>query len=289
MTIPPWQFQRAYTPDLMKRLLQLTCIITLVCVSLDSWLGLQRLFSLSPEFYTQGFFWQPITSLFLLPSPSFSFGFLIDFAFSMLVFWLFGSIVMERIGKMRFMVVYFASAILSGFAALYVMHKFQIFAHTSEVMPMILALTTLWAMLDPYQEILLFFVLPLKAKWVLMVALFGTLFLSFVQQDIVSFTAYFTAFIFSYFWGLIVLGLRSPFDWMTGLDRILQKMSFGFSRFWQWNVLGPIRKKREVMHNHEDAFVDDTLEKISKSGQDSLSMYERMRLRWVSLKKRIFR
>lgn len=289
MTTPPWQFQRAYTPELIKRLLQITCAVTLISVSFDSWLGLQQLFALSPHFYTSFYFWQPITSLFLLPSPALSFGFLIDFAFSMLVFWLFGSIVLERIGKTKFLFVYFASGILSGLAALSVMQKFQLFYNISECMPMILALTTLWAMIDPKQEILLFFVLPLKAKWVLVVGLFGTIFVSFVQQDIVTFTAYFTAFIFSYFWGLIALGLRSPFDWMTGLDRLLHKIGFGITRFWQWNIMGPIRKTQEAMRSNEDAFVDVTLEKISKEGSSSLNIYSRLRLKWVSLKKRLFR
>lgn len=287
MTIPPWQFQRAYTPDLMKRLLQITAVVTLVSVSLDHMFGLQQLFTLSPLFYTDLYLWQPITSLFLLPSPVFSLGFLIDFAFTMLVFWLFGSIVQERIGKAKFLTVYFLSGILSGMASLAVMHKFGLFATVSEFMPMILAITTLWAMIDPLQQILLFFVLPLKAKWVLVVALFGTLFVSFIQQDIITFSAYLTAFIFSYLWGLIILGLRSPFDWMTGLDRLINKIRFGFSRFWQWQVMNPIRKTRDSMKSHEDEFVDHTLEKISRDGTSSLTLYERTRMKWISLKKRI--
>src|SRR5262245_47468938 len=114
MTIPPWQFQRASTPHLIKRLLQITTILTLVSVALDPWLALSRLFSVNPLFYTSGYFWQPITALFLLPSPALSFSFLLDFAFIMLVFWLFGSLVLERIGKNRFLITYFASGILSG-------------------------------------------------------------------------------------------------------------------------------------------------------------------------------
>lgn len=282
MSIPPWQFQRAYTPPLMKRLLQITCIVTFVGIVFN----LQHLLVLSPLFYTDFYFWQPLTSIFMLPSPALSFGFIIDFAFCMLVLWLFGSIVLERIGKAKFLTVYFLSGILSGLTALAVMDKFQIFTGMSELMPVILALTTLWAMIDPYQEILVFFILPLKAKWVLVVGLVGTLLVSFLSQDIVSFAAYFTAFIFSYFWGLFVLGLRSPFDWMTGLDRAINKIRVGTSRFWQWNVMGPIRKSRESSKAKEDAFVDATLEKISKEGTSSLSAWSRLRLKWISLKKR---
>lgn len=46
MNIPPWQFQRAYTPDVIKRLLQITALVTLSSIALD----IQALFTLSPLF-----------------------------------------------------------------------------------------------------------------------------------------------------------------------------------------------------------------------------------------------
>lgn len=272
MTVPPWQFQRAYTPPLMKRLVQITCAVTLASVLFN----LQRYLAISPD----GYFWQPITSLFLLPAPELTFGFMLDFAFCMLVFWLFGSIVLERIGKKQFLIVYFLTGLLSGVAAATVMHKFQLLALTTSFLPMILSQTVLWAMIDPNQQILLFFVLPLRAKWVLTVALFGTIFLSFVQQDIINFSAYLVALVFSYIWGLAILGLKSPFEWMQGLDRLINKMRIGIVRFWQWDVAGRSRKK-------DEAFIDATLDKISKEGEGSLSFFTRLRLKWIALKKRI--
>jgi len=276
MTIPPWQFQRAYTPPLIKQLLQLTCLFTLLAVGF----GLQNLLALNPGFFSSMYFWQPITSLFVLPAPLFSFGFLLDFAFLMLVFWLIGSLVHDRIGKTKFLIFYFASGILSGFAQLFIMQKFQLYATVSELLPMIFSLTVLWAMIDPYQEIMLFFVLPLKAKWVLVFALFGTLFLSFVQQDIIAFSGYMTAFLFSYFWGLFVLGFQSPFEWMRGMDSLRNRLT----SFWRWNVMGRVYRQKTA----DDAFVDATLDKISKDGVSSLSLLQRLRLKWISLKKRIF-
>lgn len=284
MTIPPWQFQRAYTPELIKRLIQITCAVTLVSVTLDQWLGLQQLFALTPLTYTSLYLWQPITSLFLLPSPLFSFGFLIDFVFTMLIFWLFGSLVLERIGKRRFLVAYFASGLLSGLSALVAMHYFGLFTTASELLPMILAITTLWSMSDPHQEILLFFILPIKARWVLVVALLGTLFVSFVQHDLISFAAYFTAFLFSYLYGLVSLGFASPFSWMQGVDRFLGKIQ----RFWQWRIMESWRRYSQARKMREEEFVDRTLEKISKVGESSLHIHERLRLKWISFKKRIF-
>jgi membrane associated rhomboid family serine protease len=292
MAIPPWQFQRASTPPLIKRLLQITCWMTFIAVALDSLLGLQSYIALSPLAYERYFLWQPITALFILPGVI-SFSYLLDFAFVMLLIWLFGSILLERIGAKRFLFVYLASGVLSGIAGLYIMHEIQAFGLVSELLPIVLAITTLWTMADPYQEILLFFILPMKARWVLVFALLGTIFSSFMQHDLAATAAYLTAFIFSYFYGLMILRFRSPFDWMLGIDRFFQKIANGLERFFQWYVMGSVRKAldyprrfKQKQKRQEDAFVDTTLDKISKNGTSSLNLYERLRLKWISLKRR---
>jgi len=293
MTIPPWRFNRAYTPELIKRLLQITCLVTFVSVAFDPYIGLQQYLSLSPLFFDRLFLWQIVTAIFLIPSTVFSFGFLLDVAFSMLILWLFGSLLLERIGKRQFLFVYFASGVLSGLAAVFMLKALGLYFMFSTCIPVILAITTLWAMSDPYQEMLLFFVLPLKAKWALAFALFGTIFASFVQHDLVSLAAYSASFLFSYFYGLFVLGFRSPYDWMLGFDRLTSKCSGWIQRMWQWYLLGPIRRLIDSFRRYksskkanEEAFVDKTLEQISKEGASSLSLYQRLRLRWISLKKR---
>lgn len=294
MTIPPWQFSRAYTPELIKRLIQITAGTTLGVVALDQYLGLQQYLAVTPYLFERGYFWQCLTSLFLIPSVVFSFGFLLDVAFSMLILWLFGSLLLERIGKKKFVFFYLATGILSGLAGAYVLHMLGLYFMFSSLFPVLLALTTLWTMADPYQEILLFFILPLKAKWALAFALFGTVFASFVQKDLVSLAAYSTAFLFSYFYGLFALGFRSPYDWMLGLDRLVHKGNSSVQRIWQWYLLAPIRRfidglRRFKANNRakEEGFIDSTLDKISKDGTSSLSLYERLRLKWISLKKRM--
>lgn len=293
MTVPPWKFNRALTPELIKRLVQITALVTLVSVALDPYIGLQQYLSLSPFFFDRLYLWQIITAIFLIPSAVFSFGFLLDLAFSMLVLWLFGSLLLERIGKKQFLFVYFATGILSGLAAVLVLKALGLYFMFSSCLPVILAITTLWTMSDPYQELLLFFILPLKAKWALAFALLGTIFTSFVQHDLVSFAAYSTSFVFSYFYGLFVLGFRSPYDWMLGFDRLIQKCGSWIERIWQWYIMGPIRKFFDSIGRYkagkkakEEAFIDSALEKVSKEGAASLSLYQRLRLWWISLKKR---
>lgn len=213
MTIPPWQFQAAYTPPLIKRLIQIIATVTLVSVGIDSFFStnLQGLVMISPLTYLNFFLWQPFTALFLIPAATFSFGFLLDLAFAMLLFWLLGSLLLERIGQKRFLTFYMLSGLVSGAAALLYMYLSSTYSYTSECLPALLAITTLWTMGDPHQQLNLFFVFPIRANWILAFALFGTIVTSLVHHNFASFFSYLAAFLFGYLYGLFVCGFSSPF------------------------------------------------------------------------------
>ena len=70
---------------------------------------------------------------------------------------------------------------------------------------------------------------------------------------------------------------------MTGLDRLINRAGFAIRRFWQWTVLRPFRTSKAG----EEQFVDEALEQISKNGESSLSFYAKLRLKWISFKKRL--
>lgn len=264
--------QQGLTPLFIKRLIQVTIFFSLFCVAIDPltlryWhFSLQSLFALTSD----GYPWQFLTSLFLIASPIFSFGYLIDIAFSMLILWLLGSLLYERIGLKKFAIGYALSGILGGIVAFSIMDL----GYYSEALFALLAVVTMWTMSDPYQQLYFLFVLPLKARWILIFALLGTIVTNGLQQDYASSLAYLTSFIFSYFYSLIILDLQSPFHWMRPFDRFLKKLDM----FWQWRIMGFVRNAKK----RRSAFVDRTLEKISKHGKDSLNPYERLRLWWIS-------
>lgn len=229
------------TPPLVKQLIQITLGFTLFSVLLDPFLNTQALFSLTTAAFDKYYLWQFVTSLFLIPCSYFSFSFLLDLAFSMLILWLMGSLLYDRVGKTKFLIGYVLSGIVSGVFAILTMKATSGFGFISECLPALLALVTMWTMSDPKQQLYLLFVLPLKAQWILTFALLGTVVANTLQHDYVHAAAYLSAFIFSYFYSLLVLDFRSPFDWMLGFDRIIKKASYWLHSLWQWHIMGFIR------------------------------------------------
>lgn len=286
------QIRQGFTPLLVKRLIQITLGFTLITILLDPLLHTQQFFALTPDAIDKYYLWQFITSLFLIPTPVFSFGYLVDVAFSMLILWLMGSILYERVKTTKFIIGYALSGIVSGIFALFAMKITSQYLLVSEFFPSLVALVTMWTMADPKQQLYLLFVLPLKAQWILTFALLGTIATSALQQDYVGSAAYFSAFVFSYFYSLIALDFRSPFDWMLGIDRVIKKTSYWLHSVWQWHIMGLVRKCLNIprrffqgIRTRREAFVDRTLEKISTLGKESLSLYERFRLWWISVTK----
>jgi membrane associated rhomboid family serine protease len=283
------RFQTAVTPPLIRQLIQVISAVTLTSVLLDAFfsIGIQTFLAVTPLAYLKFFFWQPFTALFLIPSDSFSFSFLLDLAFSMLILWLLGALLLERIGAKRFFTFYVASGLISAFTALFAMYFLSSFAVVSACLPALLAIATLWTMSDPNQQLNLFFIFPLRAKWILIFALIGTLLVNLVDRDLVRFSSYAVACIFSYFYGLLALNFRSPFEWMSGFEEMIKKMQRKTNSFFEWKIFGTIRRFRSSRKEKEDQFIDTVLEKISKKGKSSLRFGEKIRLNWISLKRKI--
>lgn len=282
---------RPTTPPLIRQLIQIISTVTLTTVLLDSLfsISLQSLLAVTPLAYLKFFLWQPFTALFLIPSNAFSFSFLIDLAFAMLILWLLGALLLERIGVKKFLTVYVASGLLSAFAALITMYFLPSFSMVSACLPALLSITTLWAMSDRNLRLNIFFIFPLRAKWIVAFALIGTLLTNLVEQDAVRFFSYFTAFAFSYFYGLLALNFQSPFEWMSGFESIIKKLQHSANSFFQWRILGWVRKRKGLQKQKEEQFLDKVLGKISKQGKSSLSFGEKIKLSWISFKRKLRR
>lgn len=276
------------THHLIKRLIQLTITFTLACIIFSSLLSFpfQELFSLNLAFITHSFFWQPLTSLFLVPSPTISFSFLLDLAFSMLLLWMLGGQVLDFLGKKRFLFLYFGSALISALSALFVIHLTHDGKLVSCLPSTLLALATIWTMYGPTKNMLIFLFIPIPARWFLAIALFGTVVSTGMQRDYVHCAAYTSAFVFSYFLGIMKWHLHGPFEFLSRFEALLKRVSHAITIFWQWKVMSFFRTRRTVNREQEDLFIDSTLEKISEQGRVSLTWWENLRLRWISFKKR---
>ena len=276
MTIPPWKFSKGFTPKPIQQLIQLIAAVSVTSVLIDSifTINTQQFFALSPE----GYLWQLFTSLFFIPGPFFSFSYMLDVAFCLLILWLIGSLLYERIGKKKFFIAYALSGLVGGITALCMMQQTHSFFYASECLYAILGIATLWTMSDPYQQLIIFFVLPIKAKWLLVFALAGTILSNLVDHNFAQAAAYFATFIFSWLFGLVVLRLEAPLTGWSLLIGCAKKSTTGWTPF----SMGDTYKLR----TRDEHFLDKTLDKISKAGQESLSLYEKLRLKWISFKKK---
>lgn len=221
-----------FTPPIIKYLMQITLFSTLFCIIFDALFSLPpgysfvELFTLNQESFSHYFIWQPITALFLLPSPSLSFSFLFDLLFMMLILFMFGSQVYEYMGKRRFITLYFGAALVSGIFALLSIYFSHSFALISTLAPTLLAVTTVWTLCSPSQELLLFFLLPLQPKWFLSIALLGTVGSNLLQGNFPLAFAYLGAFLYSYLLAIMGWQMKSPFESLWRMEATLKRFSF---------------------------------------------------------------
>ena len=110
--------------------------------------------------------WQVVTYAFLHGSFNHLF-------FNMLGLWMFGAELEQIWGRNRFIQFYFASVIAAAVTQLIVNYALGTGAPTVGASGGLFGLLLAFAMIFPNRIILLFFVIPMKAKW--LVALYGVL------------------------------------------------------------------------------------------------------------------
>ncbi len=135
-------------------------VIELIC---EHWLGLPvyRTFALGP--LASGVFrpWQLLTHP-LLHDPNAPIGFLIN----CLVFYFFAGTIEYALGTRRFITLYVISAIGAVAAGLPLSALPSFNTFFSGMMPSLLTLVVVFGLINPEASILLFFILPIKAKYI---------------------------------------------------------------------------------------------------------------------------
>src|SRR5258708_32990729 len=99
----------------------------------------------------------------------------------MLLLWMFGGQLYDFMGKSRFFILYFGSALVSSFAAMITMYYTGQNSSLSLCPIALLALATVWSMCTPQHNFFSLFFLPLPAKWFLAIGLIATIGSSIVQ------------------------------------------------------------------------------------------------------------
>lgn len=290
----PWNYNK--TSPSLAVLLSITVFITLCSAALEPLFttvfrinGPQEFLGLSWWGISNRYLWQPMTSLFL-QSDVYGIGlsFLISLTFSMYLLWLFGSNLIETYGKGPFFRLYFLSGICANLAALFTMTLTGKYTIIAGIGPCLLALFTAWAIQHKDSQLLLFFLIPVKTKWLLAAVSILTLLIPLSELNLVNFMYYSVGLLMGYLYSTIAWQEKTPFEFMENIDdffivlgrKARSKINRLFSMKIKENKIVDIQTGKAVLD--DDAFVDAMLAKISREGERSLTWQERDRMRKIS-------
>jgi membrane associated rhomboid family serine protease len=293
----PWS--NSQTPKSIIALIFITAIATVFCAALEPLFtnifkitGPQEFFGLSRWGLSNLYLWQPLTCLFIQSDTNgINFSFLLYLTFNMYMLWLFGSNLVDIFGTWPTLSLYFASGILASLAALMAMPSHYYYSIIAGSTASLLALFVAWAMLHRETQLLLFFLIPVKAKWLLGAVVILSFLIPLSEMDFASFVYYISAIIIGYLFSTVGWLRQSPFDFMVKIDDFF----IGLGRQMQSKIrrLSSSKKEEDKIVDiqtgqtmlDDDAFVDQMLAKISRTGEKSLTWQERERMKKISEKK----
>lgn len=261
---PVYSFGHRWTPA-VKHLIFINVIIFLLRLVFANTGWFQFLGLQSPDMLSQFRLWQLFTYFFI----HFDFWHL---AFNMLALWMFGCDVEKRFGTKSFYQYYLLTGVFTGICVAVVgkitgEHSITIGA-SGAIFAILLAYGVLFA--NKTITLLLFLIIPVSMKARTMVLIFAIVeFIAGVGPNFgkVSHIAHLSGLIIGYFYFMLVYP-----------DQISRFDLFKAVRHWR------LSKRIKVVNPEEQ--VDEILEKISKSGIDSLSKKERDILSSASKRRR---
>lgn len=261
---------------LLKALIFVTAILSILGGVFPE---VAKLFALSRNGIEHFFFWQLITYVFFEKGPL-SISFFLNLAFNMYILWMFGSHLIERSHTRLFLILYFGAALLGGASALADPNVF-LAGSTNGVYAILVA----WMLLNQYSQLLLFFALPFKAKWLILGLVIAALTLDLVNGYWAGAISLATSCIYSYFFTLVVWKQPSPFFFL----RKFEKRLFQFfekrkkHEYYKHSKIYDIKSGEPVLDDEQ--FMDAMLDRISRHGEESLTPAEKKRMKEISKRK----
>ena len=237
----------------------------------------REIFALTNHGLKSGWLWQLITFQFLHVGP-------FHLIFNLLTIWVCGRPIEARLGKANFLKIYFASGIIGGLFQASLQLAFPAFFGTSVMGASAGAcgLLAAFALIDPEAQFLVMFVLPIKARYLLVietcVALFFTLVPSLDSQ--LAHAAHLGGIGAAYAFMKLGLYDYSPsFNWhpLRNRARRRQLVKAATIKPGFWRTKGSAIPKAEQIEPEEfiSREVDPILDKISAQGIQSLTPREK--------------
>lgn len=273
-TSPSIRFGGPLTPGVKKLLIINISVFLIQQISgLVSDSGLpEMIFGLSHEgFINRLMLWQPLTYMFMH-------GGWLHIFFNLLGLWMFAGEVENYLGEKRFIRFYIISGLGAGlFIALmnyYVYLSYGFSGVTIGASGALYAILIAYAMLWPDREVLLYFLFPIKIKYLLLAyglfEFFGTLSTAAGKAGNISHIGHLGGLAAGYF---LIRSYRSPSF----------KKSASFSFIENFRKKRRLKKKRKEIDERIEAkkIIDTLLIKIAREGMSSLSADEKKKLDWA--------
>ncbi len=253
----------------------LSPIVTFILNHYFQLAGPAQWFSLSRMGLLEGWLWQPLTYFFIQSAGiGISVSLLISLFFLMFLLWFTASEIDFRFGSRSFILFYLSAGIVSGLVATAALFAFSIQSVVVGSGPPIFALVMLWAMLYPDLELYFFFLLKVKAKWLVALLLGIAFLIDLSYGEFILFLANLTGVIWGFVMGKLVWKLPNPYPLNLELPKWRKKRGSG-------KIIDI-----SVIHESDDAFMNRMLDKISKKGQQSLTRREKDRMKKISEKRK---
>ena len=252
---------------------------------------LSALFSLSSWGISKGYFWQVLTYLFVSPMQQIDTFFIINLVFALYFLWSVGSTLIQTKSLKDFLWLYFGSGISGACAAATFMYFFGVTGLIAGPSAALYGLLAAWMMLMPDLQILLFFTIPVRIKWLVSGVLASTLLISISQGDYTNFILYQTCIFFGYVYALLVWQRPSPFSFLHPLEKILISFGAWVARLKQKNryysatsyhsqKICDFQLSKSLIE--DEKFMNACLSKIHLQGEKSLSFFEKWKLKKIS-------
>ncbi len=168
--------------------------------------GLEAVLGLSWAGIKKSFFWQLLSYPYILENEGsgLAAGYIFHLGFNLYILWVLSTVVLEHIGKFKFLFFSTLCTVLAGLSGLYGIH---LTGHDALLMgqtPLILSLLTLWTVLNSETTLLFFFLFPIKIKWLTLGALSVVTFNSISHLDLPMAFFNLAGPLFAYFFGMFM-------------------------------------------------------------------------------------
>ncbi|MDN3508786.1 MAG: rhomboid family intramembrane serine protease [Candidatus Neptunochlamydia sp.] len=253
----------------------------------------QYLFSLTTWGVHKFFIWQFLSYLFLQPisSSGISMTLILHVFFDIYLLWAIGSAIVQARGEKHFIGLYFGGALLVGIIAYLSLLFFDSPLPFAGGTTSIYILLIGWTFLFPEAMIMLFLLIPVRAKWLVFGLIGVKLFLDFSNGNFLSFFVTSGAMLYGYLYSVLVWDSLSPFRRLHSIEKKLIYLKRKW--FYRFRKVVDIEVQLSKVYNfktgkaiiQDDDFMDACLDKISKKGKNSLTICERFRMWRISRKK----